>query len=217
MEIPDKPPANVPERRAMPILGNALTAEVRDLDKKYFNQVGKFREDAEKLRQELESKGEGSMYSQLQLWIRPELVNLLEQNIDVLSTFLVTVGEKQEEQERWCQGVVKLVLKDMRQTFVIVSWDGMPVVKGWEDSRESAQQLLPSLYNKEKEGAWRMDVNVEICEAYDSDKDDCDGSDDKSNSDDNVMSEEEDDIDDSEEGLSGVSDSDDGNSISSDE
>ena len=29
MEIPDKPPANVPERRAIPILGNALTEEVR--------------------------------------------------------------------------------------------------------------------------------------------------------------------------------------------
>ena len=39
------------------ILSNALTAEVRYLDTKYFNQVGKFREDAEKLRQELESKG----------------------------------------------------------------------------------------------------------------------------------------------------------------
>ena len=49
MEIPDKPPENVPERRAMPILGNALTAEVMELDTKYFNQVGKFMEDAEKL------------------------------------------------------------------------------------------------------------------------------------------------------------------------
>ena len=61
MEIPDKPPANVPERRVMQILGNDLTAEVRELDTKFFNQVGKFRQDAEKLRQELESKGEGSM------------------------------------------------------------------------------------------------------------------------------------------------------------
>ena len=50
MEIPDKPPANVPERRAMPILGNSLTAEVRELDTNYFNQVGKFREDDDKLR-----------------------------------------------------------------------------------------------------------------------------------------------------------------------
>ena len=96
MEIPDKPPASVPERREMQILGNALTAELRELDTKYFNQVGKFRKDAEKLRQELESKGEGSMYSQLQSWISPELFNLPEQRIDVLSTFLVTVGDKQE-------------------------------------------------------------------------------------------------------------------------
>ena len=43
MEIPDKPPANVPERRAMPVLGNDLTSEVRELDTKYFNQVCKFR------------------------------------------------------------------------------------------------------------------------------------------------------------------------------
>ena len=65
MEILDKPPVSVPERKAMPILGNTLTAEVRELDTKYFNQVGKFREDTEKLWQELDSKGEGSMYSQL--------------------------------------------------------------------------------------------------------------------------------------------------------
>ena len=96
----------------MPIIGNALTVEVRDLDTKYFNQVCKFREDAEKLRQELESKGEGSVYSQLKLCIRTELVNLLEHRIDVLSTVLVNVGDKQKEQEICCQGVVKLVLKD---------------------------------------------------------------------------------------------------------
>ena len=130
------------------------------------------------------------MYTQLQPWIRPELVNLLEQRIDLLSTFLVTVGDKQEEQERCCQGVVKLVLKDSRQPLVIVNWDGMPDVKGWEDSCESVQQLLPSLYNKDKEGAWRMDVNVELCEAYNSDSYECDESDNESNIDDNVISEE---------------------------
>ena len=145
MEIPDKPPENVPERREMPILGNALAAEVRELDTKYFNKVGKFREDAENLRQGLESKGEVSMYSPLQQWIRPELVNLLEHRIDFLSTFLVTVVDKQEEQERWFQGVVELVLKYSRQPFVIINWYGMPDVKGWEDSHESAQRLFPSL------------------------------------------------------------------------
>ena len=54
----------------------------------------------------------------------------------------------------------------------------MPDVKDWEDIRDSAQRLLPSLYNKDKEGEWRMDVNVELCEAYESDNDYCDGSDD---------------------------------------
>ena len=80
---------------------------------------------------------------------------------------------------------------------MIVNWDGMPDVKGWEDIRESAQRLMPSLYNKYKEGAWRMNVNVELCEAYDSDNDDCDGSEDESSSDDNEMIEEEGDSDDS--------------------
>ena len=128
--------------------------------------------------------------------ISPELVNLLEQRIDVLCKFLVTVGDKQEEQERWIQGVVKYVLNDLRQPLVIFNWVGMPDVKVWGDRCDSAQRLLPSQYNKDKEGAWRMDINFEICEAYDSDNDDCDGSDDEIRSDENEMSEEEEDIDD---------------------
>ena len=119
------------------------------------------------------------------------------------------MGDKQEEQERWCQGVVKFVLKDSRQPSVYVNWDGMPDVKGWEDICENAQRLLPSLYNKDKERAWRIDVNVELCDAYDSDNYDCDGSDNESNSDENVISEEENNINDSEEGLSDVRESDD--------
>ena len=70
------------------------------------------------------------MYSQFNLWIRSKLVNLLEQRIDVISTFFVTVGDKQEEQERWCQGVVKQVLKYSRQPLVLVKQDGMPDVEG---------------------------------------------------------------------------------------
>ena len=38
------------------------------------------------------------MYSQLQPWISPELVNLLEQRIGVFSKLLVTVVDKQGEQ-----------------------------------------------------------------------------------------------------------------------
>ena len=109
------------------------------------------------------------------------------------------------------------VLKDLRQPFVIVNWYGMPDVKCWEDSRESAQQILPSLYKKYKEGAWRMDFNVELCDACDSDNYDCDGSGDESSIDYNVMREEEKNSEDIEEVLSDVSESDDGNFRSSDE
>ena len=49
---------------------------------------------------------------------------------------------------------------------MIVKWDGIPDLEGWEDSRESVQQLLPSMYNKDNERVWRMVVNVEVCEAY---------------------------------------------------
>ena len=53
---------------------------------------------------------------------------------------------------------MKSVIKDSRQPLVSVNWYGMTYVKGWEDSRESAQRILPSQYNKEKEGAWGMDI-----------------------------------------------------------
>ena len=62
-----------------------------------------------------------------------------------------------------------------------------------------------------------MDVNVELCEAQDSDNDDCEGSDDESSSDKNEKSEEEDDSDNTEDGLSNVSKSDDGDSTCNDE
>ena len=100
---------------------------------------------------------------------------------------------------------------------MIVNWGGLPDVKGWEDIRDSAQRLLTIIYNKDKEGAWRMNVNVELCEAYDSDNDDCDGYDNESIRGDNDMSEEDNDSDYSEEGLSDVSERDDGNSRNSDE
>ena len=93
----------------------------------------------------------------------------------------------------------------------------MPDIKCWEDSRESAQQLLPSIYNKDKEEAWKVGVNVERFEAYDSYNYYCEDSDYESSSEDNEISEEEDDSDNIEEGFSDVSESDDGNFTYSEE
>ena len=64
------------------------------MDQKYFRKEITFRQDAEKLRKELEDKGEGSMYSLMQPWVIPELVELVEERIDVLSSFDVVVGDR---------------------------------------------------------------------------------------------------------------------------
>ena len=49
MEIPDKPPVDLPQRRPLPVLGT-LTDEVRQLDMKYFESEERIREVAKKLR-----------------------------------------------------------------------------------------------------------------------------------------------------------------------
>jgi hypothetical protein len=48
---------------------------------------------------------------------------------------------------------------------VLVSWDAMPDVGGYEDKRTvSKQVLLPRKWNKNTVNAWRMDVNIEMHE-----------------------------------------------------
>ena len=44
---------------------------------------------------------------------------------------------------------------------VNVKWDGLPYVQGWEKGGEHEQPLKNHLYNKNKDGAWRIDVGIE--------------------------------------------------------
>ena len=184
MTIPDEPPADVPKRRDMPILGDDWTDEVKKLDEKYFQNESKFRQDAEALRNELESKGEGSMFSSMQPFIQPGVHDLVGRRIDVLSSIDVLVGK--ETQLRWCQGLVSDVVDDgapkvangkVRDATVMVQWDGMADVSGWEDGGNQSQVLKRHLWNKDKEGAWRLDIGVVPCPAYDSDDNESDGED----------------------------------------
>ncbi len=176
----------MPKRVEMRKLGEEWTDEVKRLDRKYFCKESKFREDAEVLRKELEAKGEGSMYSMMQPWLVPELVNIVGDRIDVLSSFDVVVDSAKVTSLRWCQGLVKSVVEDAREPSVVVEWDGMPDVTGWENKCDGVQILKHHLWNKDKEGAWRMDIDVEPCEAYESDSD----SDNDSSSDDDNSSDE---------------------------
>ena len=183
MDIPDQPPVYMPKRVEMRKLGEEWTDEVKRLDRKYFSKESKFREDAEVLRKELEARGEGSMYSMMQPWLIPELVNIVGDRIDVLSSFDVVVDGAKVTSLRWCQGLVKSVVEDAREPSVVVEWDGMPDVTGWENKCDSVQALKRHLWNKDKEGAWRMDIDVEPCEAYESDSDsDVDSTSDDDNS-----------------------------------
>ena len=136
MAIPKKPPSSLPTRWHTPNIGT-LTAEVKELGAKYFSEITKFEEGTEKLRKEMEAKGEGSMYAMLQPDIRPtplELVRDYEGRLDVLVSFVVPNGTAL----RWCQGKIKTVLRNemsedrKKHPEVTIQWDGMPDVTGWE-------------------------------------------------------------------------------------
>ena len=73
---------------------------------------------------------------------------------------------------------------------VEVLWDGTPDIQGSEDPSTSDQKLLPTKFNKDKEGAWRMDMDIELED--DSDDDDEEGS---NNEEEDVESECEEEID----------------------
>jgi hypothetical protein len=65
MEIPDKPPVDLPQRQNLPILAT-LTDKVRMLDRKSLEIEGKIREAATKLQLEREARGdESGMYAYL--------------------------------------------------------------------------------------------------------------------------------------------------------
>ena len=80
----------------------------------------------------------------------------------MLYTFVLGSGKKVL---RWCQGKVIKVLPENAKPTIVVLWDPMPDVKGKEDLSDETQQVIaPCKWNKDVEGAWRMDNNVEIVE-----------------------------------------------------
>ena len=57
------------------------------------------------------------------------------------------------------------ILTEKRKPTVLVRWDPMPDVDGKENSIEETQQELPQRkWNKDVEGAWRLDINVSFVE-----------------------------------------------------
>lgn len=163
MDIPDEPTPEIQKRTDTAILGT-LNDFAKNLDAKYFKDKDEFKKACEKLKREREARGEGSMYSTLQPFFRPELDELVGRRIDVLSSFEIKNedGSHKEWKLRWCQGEVKRVYDNRKKPTVRVLWDAMPDCDGYEQPVETDQVLLQSKWNKEVDGAWRMDIEIAI-------------------------------------------------------
>ena len=101
-----------------------------------------------------------------QLWhlVRycPELDELINKRIDVLYSFQL---DSREKALCWCQGKLFKILTEKTKPTVVVRWDQMPDVEGKEDLSDETQQELPQhKWNKDVEGAWRLDINVGFVE-----------------------------------------------------
>ena len=95
ISIPDESSPNVPQRINLPVLGTQ-TEEVLELDRKYLANEDEFKKKARTLRNERELKGEGSIYSSMQPFLRPEISDLMNERIDVLSEFKMLGKEESE-------------------------------------------------------------------------------------------------------------------------
>lgn len=159
---PPKDPALVmPKRIELPTLGTA-TRQLMESEASALIDEEQFRREANELRKQREARGEGSIFSVMQPLYCPELDELIDKRIDVLYSFVLGSGEKVL---RWCQGKVIQVLPEKVKPTVVVRWDPMPDVKGKEDLSDETQQVLPPRkWNKDVEGAWRMDINVRFVE-----------------------------------------------------
>jgi hypothetical protein len=109
-------PIKMPQRMSFPALGT-LTSQVASLDEKYKANESELKAKAIKMGLERESKGEGSMHSQLQPFSRPDIEDLIGKRIDVLCS--VELDDNAQALKCWCQGKVLSVIADNK---VEVEW-----------------------------------------------------------------------------------------------
>ncbi len=121
---------NVPKRMDLPVLGTEID-DIADLDVKYLANEEKFRLNADRIRQAREARGEGSMYSLLQPFSRPNVNELLGRRIDML--YSCTLPGDGGNLLRWCQGEVIEIYTGKQKPTVCVLWDPMPDVEGSEE------------------------------------------------------------------------------------
>ena len=157
LKVPTRPKPKVPQRAVTGMLGTP-TEDVATLDSKYMKGMGDFRDKASQMKQRREVTGDDSIYSRLQPFDKPEIESLIEKRIDYL--FMFDKGASKEEL-CWCQGEVIAVSDNPNKpNRVTVCWDPMPNSNHYHESSTSSVDLLPTLWNKNREKAWRFDVDI---------------------------------------------------------
>ena len=162
-DIPSEPPLKVPTRANLPILGTQ-THQVQKLDGQYLVNENSYKLTARTILHERELRGEGSIHESMQSWFPPALCDLVDERIDVLAGFVMP--DTIERDMRWCQGKV-IEVHDKKKNTVKVCWDPIPDCAGWETSQETLQKLPPAKWNKNVDGAWRMDLPIEFNDTSD--------------------------------------------------
>ena len=93
----------------------------------------------------------------------PNINDLKNKRIAVLSSIVVYIGGNNESVLRWCQRIVKYIIDGAKDPTVNMKWDGCADIKGWEQGGESHQRLMPGLWNKDRVGSWRLDMDIIPC------------------------------------------------------
>ena len=174
LTIPNEPPIKTPMRKKLPILGSQIMM-VKNLDENYIREKKKFKGKANNIRKEREKQGIGSIYSELQPKVRPEIdQDLIGRRIDVLFKFDILDRKEPEQALRWCQGEVTRIFKEKKKPTVEVLWDEVneSIEKESRVRVKSSVELYTRKWNKDCEGAWRMDISMENLSGSDNDNED---------------------------------------------
>ena len=176
--IPKKPPVDLPTRKPLPVLGT-LTPDILLLDAEKAAKEIELMKEAEKLMKELEEKGLGDRYADMQQRSAPKVnTSLVGKRIEVLSKYF---DENDEPIFVWAKGEVTGVpepkaiarggkrggkgkgknnTQNVVNDIVIVTWDkeylGKDKKTGELKPATTSQRLMVSKWNKHSPGAWRF-------------------------------------------------------------
>ena len=169
--IPDKPPVPLLDRKALPQLGTATDAKLL-LDQRAAEAAGGFEAAARAEKARREAAGIGDSHAERQPPVAPSVAAgtiVAGTRLEVLCHYNFAMAvEGAEGGLMWCSATVlstEGVRKGPRSVYApgeaaLVLWDANDRVEPAEEPTEGAVELKPSLFNKEKEGAWRLDFDA---------------------------------------------------------